>query len=349
MKTSHSKITKKKENIMSRSKAVLVFCLLVLLLQYLGCSKLDHDPKERYFLVCINAKIPYWQMAAAGLNQAASQMKVRADVAGPDNYDPKAQQQEFQRVLHLNPSGILVSPADAEILKNEINSAIAKGIPVITIDADSPASQRLLYIGTNNYQAGIMGGKKLAEVMKGKGNVVVFTMPEQTNLKERLNGYQSVLAEHPQMKISEIVDIKGDSGLAFDKTKELLDKNPAQVDAFVCLEATAAKDVALALSRKGVKDKIIIAMDTDQGTLEGVKNGVIVATIAQKPFTMTYYGLKMLDDLYHHKLPSLQTNWSQDPFSVIPSIVDTGATLVDRNNVEEFIKAQESKAATPKS
>ncbi len=324
--------------------------LVVWIMPLTSCSKPAHDVEERYFLVCANAKIPYWQVAAAGLNKAAAELKVRAEIAGPDTYDPKAQQQEFQRIMRLKPTGILVSPADSALMKADIDSAVAQGVPVITVDSDSPASQRLLYIGTNNYQAGVMGGKKLVERLGAKGTVMVFTMPEQANLKERLNGYQAVLTEHPQIKIAEIVDIKGDPGIAFDKTMDVVEHHLDTVDAFVCLEANAGKDVAEVLNRKGIKSKTVVAMDADQGTLKWVQNGMIAATIAQKPFTMAYYGLKMLDDLYHHKLPTLTRNWGQDPFSLLPTIVDTGATLVDRNNVGEFIKALESTGAgVPKS
>ena len=40
---------------------------------------------------------------------------------------------------------------------------------MITLDSDSPKSQRLMFIGTNNYQAGITGGQALVKRMKGKG------------------------------------------------------------------------------------------------------------------------------------------------------------------------------------
>jgi ribose transport system substrate-binding protein len=334
---------------MFRWKKAITWGVAGFLLSLASCGKTEHDVEERYFLVCANTKVPYWQTAAAGLNEAAAKLKVRVEIVGPENYDPKAQQQEFQRILTLKPTGILVSPTEEQLLKTDIETAISRGIPVITMDSDSPSSQRLFYIGTNNYQAGIMGGRKLVESLKGKGNVIVFTMPDQSNLKERLNGYQSVLAEHPQIKITEIVDIKGDPGIAFDKTMEIAEKQSDKVDGFVCLEANAGKDVALALSRKGVKNKAIIAMDTDQGTLQGIKDGLIAATIAQKPYTMAYFGLMMLDNFYHHKLPSLTRDWAKDPFAVLPTIMDTGATMVDRSNVDEFIQAQQSKSSVPKS
>ena len=87
---------------------------------------------------------------------------------------------------------------------------------------------------------------------------------------------------------------------------------------------------------------MVVAMDTDQRTLEGIQKGVITATIGQKPYTMAYYGLKMIDDLHHHPLPSMDKNYSQDSFSPIPTFVDTGATLIDKSNVDQFISARNS-------
>jgi ribose transport system substrate-binding protein len=233
-------------------------------------------------------------------------------------------------------------------MKADIDAAVAAGIPVITIDSDSPASKRLLFIGTNNYQAGVMGGQVAAKQLQGKGNVVVFTMPGQTNLAERLNGYKVAFGEHPGIKILEVVDIKGDPRIAFDTTQAIIEKRRDQVNGFICLEALAGKEVAEVLDRNKVSGKTVVAMDTDEGTLNWVQKGVIAATIAQKPFTMAYYGLKMLDELHHHPPPTLDENWAKDPFSPLPTFVDTGATLVTKENVGDFIKARDAAAASKK-
>jgi ribose transport system substrate-binding protein len=308
-----------------------------------GCGGSQHNSQEKYYLLSSNIKIPYWETAANGLMRAARQMQVPAELVGPDTYDAKAQQQELRRLVGLQqkPAGILISPADANLMKADIDAAIAAGIPVITLDSDAPSSKRLLFIGTNNYQAGVMGGRVLAKQLQGKGNVVVFTMPGQANLAERLNGYRFALGEHPGFKI-DVVDIKGDPRVAFDTTNEIVEKRRDKVDGFVCLEAQAGKEVAEVLDRAKVTGKTVVAMDTDEGTLNWIQKGVIAATIAQKPYTMAYYGIQMLDQLYHHKPPSLDVNWAEDPFSPMPTFVDTGATLVTKDNVGDFIKAREA-------
>jgi ribose transport system substrate-binding protein len=306
-----------------------------------GCGTSPHSPTENYVLIATNIKLPYWQAAAAGLKQAATELQVKYETVGPDTYDPKAQHEEFQRLLarQQKPTGILISASDPELLKQDIDAAIAQGIPVIAIDSDAPSSKRLFFIGTDNYQAGIMAGRVAASRMQGKGNVVVFTIPGQANLAQRLRGYQDAFAAHPQIKIVQTVDMKGDPSAAFDAAKEIITGGKVKADAFACLEAIACAEVAEVLDRNGVKDKTVVAMDTDLNTLERLRKGIITATIAQKPFTMAYIGLKMLDDLHHHKPASLAANWAQDPSSPVPSFVDTGATLVTQENVDLFLQA----------
>jgi len=116
----------------------------------------------------------------------------------------------------------------------------------------------------------------------------------------------------------------------------------------VCLEALSGKEVATVLSQHEVKDKIIIAMDTDDKTLEWIQKGVIAATISQKPYTMSFVGLKMLDDLYHHKLSTLTNDWARDSFAPIPAFVDTGSALVDKTNVDALIAASKSVTSNSK-
>lgn len=298
-----------------------------------SCSGGSHDPKEKFILIANNSKISYWQTAAQGLAHAASELKVKSEFAGPDGYDPQAEHDAFKQAVAGKPSGIMISAADANLLTPDINAALDQGIPVITIDSDAETSKRLFFVGTDNYRAGNIGGKVAAKLLNGKGNVVFFTLPSQSNLKDRLQGYQAAFAEHPDIKVVQVIDVNGNSDVAFDNTKKLIE-GKAKVDAFICLEAVSCPAVADVVNRSNMTGKVtIIAMDTDPSTLEWINKGVISATIAQKPWTMAYYGTKLLDDIYHHKPNPLANDWSKSVFSPVPTFVDTGAFVVDKSNV----------------
>jgi ribose transport system substrate-binding protein len=301
-----------------------------------SCSGSKHDANEKYVLVASNKALPYWQSAAAGLLRSAKDIGVAAEMSGPDNYDKNAQHQAFQKAISEKVSGILVSASDAELLQPDIDSAMQQGIPVITIDSDVPASKRLLFVGTNNYQAGVMGGKLAAKLTGGKATVVIYTMPNQPNLADRLHGYKDGF---PNMNIAKIVDIQGDPRVAFDTTTEILKQGKLKPDAFICLEAIACKEVADVLTREKVTGKTVIAMDTDTSVLNFIKTGTIAATISQKPYTMAYFGTRMLDTLHHDKL--FQSGIGTT-FSTLPMFVDTGTIMIDKTNVDEFLKAQDT-------
>jgi ribose transport system substrate-binding protein len=320
--------------------------LSVILASVIGCGR--HDSDEKYYLVTANVQLPYWQEAKAGFMQASEELRVQAKVVGPDTYDPKAELAAFDDAVKKKPAGILISVADPAVLMYGINNAIAAGIPVITMDADAPVSKRLFFVGTNNYQAGLLGGKRLAEELKDKGNVVFFTIPEQANLAERLRGYREALGRFPDIHVVRVVDIAGDPRVAFDTTSQILGKDADKVNAFVCLEAQGGREVATVLNNRNVKDKIVMAMDTDADTLDWIEKGVIVATIAQKPYTMSLVGLHMLDDLYHNKLPKLDSDWSKDSFAPIPAFVDTGSAVIDKTNLKAFREAKEAKTKAGK-
>jgi ribose transport system substrate-binding protein len=319
-------------------KLLYLSALAVLLALTLSCGS-AHSADESYVFVAANLQVSYWKTAGTGFSNAAAQFKVRSEFVGPQNYDAQAERDAFNEAIQKKATGILLAVTDPALLKDSIDKAIAAGIPVITVDSDAPASKRLFFIGTNNYQVGFTGGQRLAQELHGKGNVVVFTMPDQPNLQDRLRGYKDALERTPNIKITRVVDIQGDPRIAFDTTTEIVGKERDKVDAFVCLEAQSGKEVAGVLNSYHVTGKVIMAMDTDQETLDWIQKGGIAATIAQKPYTMAFVGLQMLDNLYHHRPAALDTDWAKDSYAPIPSFVDTGSGLIDKSNIDAFIQA----------
>jgi ribose transport system substrate-binding protein len=179
----------------------------------------------------------------------------------------------------------------------------------------------------------MIGGKMAAKLLNNKGNAVIFTIPSQVNLKDRLAGYQAAFADHTDVKVEQVVDMQGNSDIAFDTAKKLLDSK-TKPDAFICLEALACPAVADVVNRANMAGKVtIVAMDTDPGTVEWINKGVISATIAQKPWTMAYYGTKLVADIHLHPPKPLPTSFKDDVFAPVPTFVDTGTFIVNKQNV----------------
>src|SRR6266853_1650737 len=79
-------------------------------------------------------------------------------------------------------------------------------------------------------------------------------------------------------------------------------------------------------------------VDTD--TLQLVGDGTIDSTIAQKPYTMAFLGLKALDDIHHYPVKPLSGDYFLDPISPFPAFVDTGVALIDKTNLDPILRKQ---------
>jgi len=332
---------------MRRAKTKLFYAgLLALFFLLPSCQKPFHQETERYIFVTVNIALPYWQEAKAGFMDAARGLGVKAEFTGPNTYAPDEELAAFQKAVDQHPSGILISPARPELLKDAIDGAVKAGIPVICVDSDAPESHRILFVGTDNFQAGLQSGRRMAELLHGSGRVAVITIPGQHNLDERVRGVNEAFKKYPGIKITETLDDKVDPRSANDQISALLEKSQT-LDGILCVEASGGPGAAEALHRLNLGGKVpIVAMDKNPETLDFIQQGVISATVGQKPYTMAFYGLRFLDDLHHNIVHEFR-DWRTAPASPLPERVDTGTSVVDAKNLAAFRAAATARAEQP--
>ena len=96
-------------------------------------------------------------MLSAGLAQAAKEMgdkygvTINAQLVGPPNTDPPAQISQVQQLVDSGQADCVgIEPVSPDAFQKVIDSTVAAGVPVMTVNTDSPASKRLAYYGADD-------------------------------------------------------------------------------------------------------------------------------------------------------------------------------------------------------
>jgi ribose transport system substrate-binding protein len=200
---------------------------------------------------------------------------------------------------------------------------------VITFDSDSATSDRVLYIGTDNFEAGRTLGREIVGLLPDGGKIAVFVGTLATdNAAQRLAGIEDAIKGH-KIEIAARKEDATDRAKARTNAEDVLNAFP-DINLLCGLWSYNGPAIASAIEASGKKGKVLAAVfDEEQGTLDGIKAGVIQYTVVQKPFMFGYLSSKWLHEL------AIKGDAAKIPES---RVIDTGVEVIGPANVVEFEK-----------
>ena len=306
------------------------FLFLLVSIALVACDRGGGSGPSKILKVAFvtNNTSDFWKIATAGVHKYEKEGKVQVDVKMPPNGTLAEQNQILETLVSQGYDAIALSVNAPNDQVPVINRAAGK-TKLITFDSDAPKSNRLLYIGTNNYEAGKVLGKEILKLLPSGGKIAVFVGTlAADNAKERLRGVQDAVAGG---KI-EIVDKREDNtdrAKARSNVEDIVNAHPDLALA-VGLWSYNGPAIASALEALGKKGKVLAAVfDEEEGTLSGIAAGTIQVTVVQKPFQFGYLSSKWMHDL------ATQGATAQ---AALPAdkVIDTGVEVIDKTNVTEF-------------
>jgi ribose transport system substrate-binding protein len=296
------------------------------------------QPKKVRIGVLGKSVHPYWDVVRLGMEEAARKLDVEATFYVPPTEDIPKQVETLEMWIGMGLDGISFAPSDPDAVIPVIKKAMDAGIYCISQDTDAPKSGRLCYIGTGNYAAGKIAGKKMAEILNGKGKVAVCTGSiTAMNSLERMQGFRDAVADHPGIKIVEPVLVDNeDTAKAVEYAETALLNNP-DLDAFFGVYAFNGPAAAQAVKAAGKAGKVhIVAFDTTDDHLFKINEGLIDAAIGQRQYFMGYLSVVVLRDM-------IQAG-KEATMMLIPktedgdAIIDTGVDVVTKDNLADYVK-----------
>jgi len=286
------------------------------------------DPSNLKLAFVTNNASEFWKIAAAGVHKYEKEANVQVDVKMPPNGKTEEQTTILENLASQGYNGIAVSVIAPKDQVQSINRT-AKGTNVITFDSDCAKSKRILYIGTNNFEAGKTLGAEIVKMLPNGGKMAVFVGTlSADNAAQRLGGIEEAIKNHN----IEIVAKKEDATDRAKARSNVEDVINAYGDLnLVCgLWSYNGPAIAAAIDASGKKGKVLAAVfDEEQGTLDGIKSGTIQCTCVQKPFMFGYLSAKWLHDL------AVEGNAIKLPDG---GVIDTGVDIIDASKVDKFAK-----------
>ena len=279
-------------------------------------------PKYKFAFVTNNSA-GFWNIAVKGIQKAEQDFGIKAEVLRPLKGELAEQQRYLEDVMVMGFQGLAVSPVNPDSMTPLLDKVAAK-MPVITHDSDAPKSKRTAYVGTNNVEAGRAAGAAALKALgdKRKGKVAIFVgRIDMQNAIERRQGVEEAL-KGTGLEILPVFLDGTDRAKAKKNVEDALARYPDLVLA-IGLWSYNGPTLAGAVRASSRKEKpAIVAFDEDEETLKGIEDGLVYATIVQKPFEFGYQSMKLLKDIKDGKQ--------------VPTTVNPGIDTITKENLTAF-------------
>ncbi|HVJ15002.1 MAG TPA: substrate-binding domain-containing protein [Polyangiaceae bacterium] len=270
----------------------------------------------------------FWKSVHAGAVKASRELGVEIVWKGPLKEDDlKSQIDLVQSFTAQGVSGMVLAPLNDVALGSSVKAAVRAKIPVVIFDSDLKGTDHTSFVATDNKAAGKLAGERLGKLLGGKGNVVLLRYQEgSASTNNREQGFLEGIKAFPEIKVVSDNQYGGATTESAYSASEnlLLAQNAAKgnVAGIFAPNESTTFGMLLALQKAGLAGKVrFIGFDASDKLVAGVKAGEIDGLVLQNPFKMGYLAVKTMTA--HLKGEKVEPR------------IDTGASLVDKENMEQ--------------
>ena len=241
------------------------------------------------------------------------------------NDDKNKQVTDVENLLSQGIDGLLIVPVDSKAAVQLVDMATAKGVPVTVASRAIAADAVVSFATGDDLEAGRLVGQYFADVLGGKGNIVLLPGPLGLNpVILRTQGFKEVLAKYPDMKIVAEQVADNNRAKAVTVTENILTANP-KIDAVFGTNDEMALGAYIAMKAAGRANEAKIAtVGGHMETFTSIKNGEMSACVFY-PNTMGARALELLVDHLNGKTVAKK--------DIVPS------ALITKDNVDQYIAA----------
>jgi ribose transport system substrate-binding protein len=302
--------------------------LLLVGLCALACRKdgaVDPTLPARFAFVTNNSS-DFWNIAEKGVRKAEKDFGIRVEVLRPLRTEVAEQQRFLEDILVQSFGGVAISPISPDAMTPLLDRVAAR-MPVVCHDSDAAGSKRKTYVGTDNVKAGRAAGEAAlaalaaAGIKQGKVGMFVGRI-EMQNAIDRKRGIEETLGQAGGFELLPVFLDRADRSKAKQNVEDALARYPDLVMTLGLWSYNGPCIAGAVRASTRTKKPLIVAFDEEEETLKAIEDGLVHATIVQKPYQFGYQSMRVLKELHEGK--------------PVPGTIDTGITTVTKANLAAF-------------
>ena len=240
--------------------------------------------------------ITFYTGVECGAKAAAKEFNVDLNWTGSHNWDINETRPLIDAAKATNPQGWVISPTDPDALISDIEGFMAAKQWNVTIDAPMSKPVELQNIQSNHYEGGKTAAAAMLKLTGGTGTYLVLHMtPGLPDIGGRADGFRDAMTQ-AGAKVLDYVYPGTDQAKAADAVTAAINAHSDLAGVYATHE-TAANGAASAIKAAGKNGAIkLVAFDSAPNQIADLKAGVYDGLIAQAPFNMGYYSVKLVAD-----------------------------------------------------
>ncbi len=248
--------------------------------------------QKRTLAFVVNVSADFWTIARRGIEKANKEHpEYDMQMIIPGQASAAEQRRILDELMARQVAGVAISAINPASSTDVLNRVASQAL-LFTTDSDAPASNRIVYIGTDNVAAGREAGAQMKKALPGGGKAMLFvgTM-DADNARERVQGIREALSGS-NIEILDVRTDDSDFARAKRNAEDTLSRY-ADLGLMAGLWAYNTPQIYQAVKQAGREGTVkVVGFDEDALTLRGVADGTIHSTVVQQPFEFGYQSMK---------------------------------------------------------
>lgn len=279
---------------MARCVGVLVACAALLAA---GCGGKAEGKRFKVGVMPKITGIAYFNACERGAREAADELGIDLHYDGPAKDDINEQIRMLDQWVGQGFDCIAVAPNDPAQIVPVLKRAQARGITVLTFDADANEGRQYFVNQATYDDVARTLVDTMAEEVGGACKVAILTStlvaPNQSQWARRMRTYQA--QKYPRLELLPETETKENSELGIERAKGLIQSYP-DLKGIIGLTSVAFPAAAEAVEQTGKAGAVhVVGLSTPKEMRRHVRSGTVRTVVLWNPVDLGYLTVRVAD------------------------------------------------------